>query len=70
MKEAGIKVHLQVSRVDLVNATPLAIHGCTEILSRLDREVRHPPYLFTFPQHEKKNPNFEVQPKNFFNKGV
>ena len=54
MKEARIKVPLQVSTVNLANAIPLAIHGCTEVLSRLDQEVRNPPCLFTFPQHEKK----------------
>jgi hypothetical protein len=54
MNEAKIKVPLQVSTVDLANATPLAIHGCTEILSRLDREVRSTPCIFTFPQNEKR----------------
>jgi hypothetical protein len=65
MKEARIKVPLQVSTVGSANAIPLTIHECTKILSGLDGEVRNPQCLFTFPQHEKKNLNFEVQPKNY-----
>jgi len=63
MKEATTIVPLEVSTVDLAVAAPLTMHECTKILSRLDGEVRTPPCPFTFPQHEKKNLNFEIQPK-------
>ena len=54
MKEARIKVPLQVSTVGSANAIPLTIHECTKILSGLDGEVQNPQCLFMFPQHEKK----------------
>ena len=63
MQQAIVKVPLEVSTVGLAVAAPLTMHECTKILSRLDGEVRKPPCPFTFPQHEKKNLNFEVQPK-------
>ena len=62
MKKASTRVPLEVSTVGLAIAVPLRMHECTQILSRLDGEVRNPPCPFAFPQHEKKNLNFEVQP--------
>jgi hypothetical protein len=62
MKEAITKGPLKVSTAGLAIAASLTMHECTEILSRLDGEVQNPPCPFTFPQHEKKTLNFEIQP--------
>ena len=64
MKRAIVKVPLEVSTVDLAVAAPLIMHECTEILSRLDGEVRKTPCPFTFPQHEKKKSELRSPTKN------
>jgi hypothetical protein len=62
MTEAITRVPLEVSTEGFAIAESLTINECTKILSRLDGEVQNPPCPFTFPQHEKKNLNFEIQP--------
>jgi hypothetical protein len=63
VKEAIITGPLEVSKVGLAIAAPLVMRECTRVLSRLDGEVQKSPCPFTFPQHEKKNLNFEIQPQ-------
>jgi hypothetical protein len=67
MKEARIKVPLQVSAVGSANVMPLTIHECTKILSGLDGEVRNPQFFLRSPNMRKKSELRSPTKKKLFN---
>ncbi|HLN44883.1 MAG TPA: hypothetical protein VK209_04175 [Candidatus Sulfotelmatobacter sp.] len=54
MREANIKVPLDVSTVGLTIAAPLIEIGCTMFFEQVGWISQDTPCLFAFPQHEKK----------------